>query len=158
MKIIVIGMSLSGKTTIVKHLRSATKVPVLEIDEELTRLNNGIYPADNIYKIEKLAPRVMSSILKRNNIIFFTNTNYFSISDLEKAHKNGFTIIQLDLSVSEATKRNQNRVKKEGYSDLSKWFGGMQEYQEQIKIAGVVDKVIDATISVEEIAEQILVL
>ena len=94
----------------------------MEIDEELTRLNNGVYPADNEYKVKVLTPRIVNSILKQKEIIFFTNTNYFSISDLRGAHKNGFTIIQLHLSLAEATKRNWYRVNNEGYSDLSEWL------------------------------------
>jgi shikimate kinase len=41
MKAIVIGISTTGKTTLVKYLRQHTKVPVSEIDEQLTEKNKG---------------------------------------------------------------------------------------------------------------------
>ena len=77
MKAIVIGASLSGKTTLISHLRKNFKLPFSEIDEELTRVNNGKYPEDSEYKVEVLAPGIVSDILHREDIVFFTNTDYY---------------------------------------------------------------------------------
>ena len=155
MKGIVIGASLSGKTTVARHLRSNTNISVSEMDEELTRLNNGKYPTDVERKHESLAPKVIKDLLNREDILFFTNTDYFSLDDLREAKDKGFKIIQLELNLDELNKRNKNRVKKEGYDDLSEWFEGMVVYQEKIRDAGVVDIVIDASQSVEKISEEI---
>lgn len=156
MKSIIIGTSLSGKTTLVRYLRDNTKLPVLEIDEELTRLNNGQYPTDNKLKHAVLAPQVVKDVLGRDNIVFFTNTDYFALDDLEAAREKGFKIIQLSLDLEELNKRNKFRVENEGYSDLGKWFGCMIEYQKTIKDKGLVDKIVDAKQTTEKVVEDLL--
>ena len=155
MKGIVIGVSLSGKTTVAKYFRSNTSISVSEMDEELTKLNNGKYPTDVEHKHKSLAPKVIKGFLNKKDVLFFTNTDYFSLDDLRKAKDKGFKIIQLELGLDELNKRNKNRVKNEGYDDLSKWLEGMILYQKKIRNAGVVDIVIDASLSVERISEEI---
>lgn len=155
MKGIVIGASLSGKTTVARYLRSNTNISVSEMDEELTRLNNGKYPSDIKHKHESIAPKVIKDLLNKENVLFFTNTDYFSLEDLREAKDKGFKIIQLELNLDELNKRNKNRVKNEGYDDLSEWFEGMVVYQEKIRNAGVVDIVIDASQSVKKMSEEI---
>ena len=144
MKIIVIGASLSGKTTLIRYLKSIANFPILEIDEELTRLNGGTYPLNNKYKHQVLTPQIIKGVLERQQVIFFTNTDYFTNQDLKKAKKKGFLIVQLDLSLEQLQKRNENRVKVEGYSDLSQWLDGMVKYQTKTRKEGLVDKVINA--------------
>ena len=156
MKALVIGASLSGKTAVVRYLRSKTDIPVSEMDEELTKLNKGKYPTDNEYKHKVLAPRIIQKVLNSSNVVFFTNTDYFNLDDLHKAKNSGFKIIQFELDISGLKKRNKNRVRTEGYDDLSKWLEGMVQYQKQIKEAGIVDATIQADKSVEKIAEETL--
>lgn len=156
MKIIVIGTSLSGKTTIVRYLRSATKLNISEIDEELTNLNGGQYPTDIYNKNDVLVPKIIEKILSLDNIIFFTNTDYFTVEVLKKAKNKGFKIFQLKLDFYELNKRNVIRIKDEGYEDLSRWFNDMLEYQQTVKDAGLVDKVIDANKSIKEIVKELL--
>ena len=155
MKALVIGTSLSGKTTIIRHLRPKSTVPILEMDEELKILNKGEYPEDIEYKLKVLTPKIIDKILNRKNIIFFTNTDYFTIDDLLTAKKKGFKIIQLELDLDQLKKRNEYRVKKEGYEDLGKWFKGMLQYQEVLRNKGIVDKIIHADQPVENIVKEI---
>lgn len=155
MKDIVIGASLSGKTTVARYLRSNTNILVSEMDEELTKLNNGRYPTDAEHKHGSLAPKVIKGLLNKKDVLFFTNTDYFSLDNLREARDKGFKIIQLELNLDELNRRNKNRVKNEGYDDLSEWFEGMVVYQEKIRNAGVVDIVIDASQPVKRISEEI---
>ncbi len=156
MKIIVVGPSLSGKTTLVKFLRSNQHVRVGEIDEELVSNNGGSYPTDLMNKHDVLAPAIVEEVLGLDNIIFFTNTNYFTFNDIERARKSGFKIIQLLLSREQLEKRNKDRIENEGYEDQSKWFPGMIEYTQQLKDKKLVDKIIDANLTTEKIASEIL--
>lgn len=156
MKLIIIGPSLSGKTTLVRYLRQNTDFNVSEIDEELTKLNGGKYPNDNEYKHNLLVPKIIEKLLKLENIVFFTNTDYFTHTDLSRAKSLGFKIIQLDISLSELKKRNIKRVKEDGYNDLSQWLAGMLKYQQEISEAGLLDLKIDATQSTYDIVEEIL--
>ena len=156
MRAIIVGTSLSGKTTLVKHLRSSTDALVIEMDEELTLLNGGEYPTDSEHKHNVLAPRIIKEVLDRDSVIFFTNTDYFTIADLKLAKGRGFKILQLELNLDQLKRRNEYRVKHEGYGDLSQWFDGMLQYQKNIREAGLVDKVVDADQPVEELAKELV--
>lgn len=156
MKAIVIGASVSGKTTLVRYLRRNTDLLVLEVDEELTRINNGQYPEDVNYKHNVLAPKIIEDILSRDNIVFFTNTNYFTVKDLKTAKVKGFKIIQMELNLDQLKKRNEDRVKSEGYDDLSQYFGGMAKYQKDIRDKGLVDKIINVNQPIENVAGELL--
>lgn len=155
MKAIIIGPSLSGKTTLVRYLRKNTDFSIAEIDEELTRLNKGEYPSDDKYKHEVLAPQVIDSVLDEDNILFFTNTDYFRVEDLKTAKNRGFKIVQLKLDLEELERRNKLRVEKEGYSDLSQWLKGMVDYQRKISEQGLVDLTLDASLPTEGIANDL---
>ena len=109
-----------------------------------------------MYAGMSLSPLYIQKILSLSNVVFFTNTDYFGLDDLRKAKNKGFKIIQFELDINELKKRNENRVKNEGYDDLSKWFEGMIQYQKQIKKAGMVDITIQADKSKEKIAEETL--
>jgi dephospho-CoA kinase len=156
MKAIIIGTSLSGKTTLISYLRAKTNLPLLEIDEELTRINNGQYPIDNNLKHNIFIPQIVKNILSMDNVVFFTNTDYFTPEDLENARKNGFQTAQLFLDLNELQKRNRFRVRNEGYSDLSQWLEGMVNYQIMIKERGLVNKVIEANQTTENMASQLI--
>lgn len=155
LKVIIIGTSLSGKTTLIRLLRSQADFPISEMDEELTLINGGEYPADAKFKHEVLTPKVVKKIFDLEKIVFFTNTNYISIEDLSEAKKQGFKVIQLDLSLDELMRRNESRMKNEGYDDMGQWLEGMLQYQREIKKAGLVDKLIDANKSTELIAKEL---
>lgn len=91
-----------------------------------------------------------------DNVVFFTNTDYFTPEDLENARKNGFQTAQLFLDLNELQKRNRFRVRNEGYSDLSQWLEGMVNYQIMIKERGLVNKVIEANQTTENMASQLI--
>ncbi len=133
-----------------------SEVPILEMDEELTKKNDGHFPSDNAYKHNELAPKVIEDILGKDSILFFTNTDYFLDQDLELAHQKGFTIVQLDLDLATLRERNKQRVQNEGYANLDQWLEGMAEYQKNIKEQGFVDKSINMNQSTEDIAEELL--
>jgi hypothetical protein len=126
------------------------------MDEQLTTLNGGTFPTDTREKHHVLAPQVIASILGESDIVFFTNTDYFSHTDLLNARKAGFKIVQLSLSKEELARRNIQRVKDEGYDDMTEWLEGMLEYQSDIADAGLVDQVIDADQPTAELAQALL--
>lgn len=142
MRAIVIGASLSGKTTIVKQLLSNSNVSISEMDEELTRLNNGRYPTDSEYKHKTLAPKVIRDVLSQEYILFFTNTDYFSLQNLQEAKEKGFKVVLIKVGLSELLRRNKNRVANEGYEDLSNYLEGMVNYLDQVEQSGLADEII----------------
>ena len=156
MKSIIIGTSLAGKTTIIRKLRQDDSLHISEMDEKLTEINEGKFPSDPVLKHNVLAPKVISQILELEDIIFFTNTNYFTEEELAYAKEKGFVIIQLQISLDELKLRNIKRMDEEEYEDMGKWLEGMLEYQEEIKNAGLVDKIIDATQPTNEVITELL--
>ena len=156
MKAIVIGASLSGKTSIKNYLTEKTSLVISEMDEELTTLNNNIFPEDTDYKHNVLAPQVIKNILSKESIIFFTNTDYFSDQDLKEARQRGFKIIQLNVDLELLKNRNKTRMTNKGYDDLTKYLSGMVDYQTRIQKKGFIDKIINSDLSVQEIGEEIL--
>lgn len=158
MKLIVIGASLSGKTTLVRHLRSTSNQQISEMDEELTKINGGQYPLDIDLKHRTLVPKVIDKVLSSDDIIFFTNTDYFDLSDLRKAKQKGFKIVQLEISFIDLQKRNEARAQSEGYDDLKDWLPDMVDYQKDLQGTKLVDTVINATLPTEAIAKKILAL
>ncbi|MFZ2152499.1 MAG: hypothetical protein WAV41_00375 [Microgenomates group bacterium] len=155
MKIIVVGASLSGKTTLVKYLRSL-KVDCSEIDEELTLQNGGTYPTDINQKHLELIPKIIKDLLSQKQALFFTNTDYFTLDDLRLARSSDFKIYLLDINLPELVKRNKYRMEHEKYEDMSPWLEDMVDYQNDLKKSGLVDKIIDATLPVEDLAKIIL--
>ncbi len=156
-RIIIIGTSASGKSTVIKELRNNGYTLIKEIDEELMQLNGGKFPQTAELQHEVLAPKVIQNVLNMDNIIFFTNTDYFTKQDLEEAKKRGFTIMQLVVPLEELEKRNKYRMENNGYNDLSIYFEGMLRYQMEMRNLGLIDKELDGTLPVEEIIKQILV-
>jgi hypothetical protein len=125
MKTIVIGCSSSGKTTLASRFPSS-----IDINEEYS---------DNI-------PKVIDETLAKKDALLFINTDYIMLDDLRKAKSLGFNIVQLELTLSELQKRNTNH-------DLVQWLEDMIDYQNEIKRVGLVDKSLDATLPVEQLAK-----
>lgn len=155
MKLLIIGSQLSGKTTITKYLRKLTDVPVSEVDEEILKLNDDVWPTDNVYKDRVLIPQIYESMAGKEDIIFFINS-VFPITLLQKFKENGFTIIHLKISREEIVKRNSYRIEHEGYEDALPWIDGQLKNHEKIKNAGYIDQEIDAMEQVETIANLLM--
>ena len=156
-KIIVIGASTTGKSTLIRSLKEKISLPLFEMDEELKKLNGGIFPSDFDQKMH-LSALVISNILERSEVVFLTNTNYFTKDDLLLAQEKGFFVVQLVLPREEMEKRNRNRVENEGYDDLSRHFENMIHYQEEIQKDNLVDSVIETNNSMENIEKEFLAL
>ena len=58
--------------------------------------------------------------------------------------------------MEELIKRNQKKVKEEGYPDINQWLAGMVEYQTEIRKTGLVNLVIDASKPTESITNELL--
>ncbi len=155
MKVIIIGASTTGKTTIIKHLAEELSFPIQESDDVLTSLNGGTYPLDSRLKREVLTPTMVNLVLNQQEIIFFTNAHYFNVANLVTAKKSGFKIILLTLTKEKMLSRNEKRIKDEGYDDLEQYFDNMLLYQQEIIKAGMVDEVIDVDKSLVEVLAQI---
>lgn len=153
-KAIIIGPPLVGKTTTINYLRSNTSLPILELDEELVKLNNGIWPNDEEYRNKVLVHKVVDTIKGMDNVVFFTT--YFGVEDLKRAKQDSFKIIQLMLKRDKLLKRNITRMQGKSENDATKDIENNLRLQDDIKKAGVIDKVIFTNKPVQDVVSEIL--
>ena len=157
MKLLVIGPQLSGKTTLVRYLRQHTSELVYEVDEEILKSNDNVWPEDNSYKDKVLIPKIYNYMAAKKEVIFFINSA-FPVTILHQFKDHGFKIVLLKLSRSEISRRNKYRMEHEGYEDAMPWIDGQLNNHQNIINQGLIDQVIDATLSTNEIAETIVSL
>lgn len=153
-KAIIIGPPLVGKTTTINYLRSNTSLPILELDEELVKLNNGDWPNDEEYRNKVLVHKVVDDIKNMDNVVFFTT--YFGVDDLKKVRQDGFKIIQLMLEKDELLKRNTARMQSKSENDATKDVENNLRLQNDIKNSGVIDRTIFTNKPVERVVSEIL--
>lgn len=154
-KLLVLAPSTGGKTTLVRHMRSLyPNVPVYEIDEEILRENNNMWPDDSHYKDKVLIPRLTERMINLNEAVFFTS--YAPDRILIESKKKGFIIIALELTLEELRKRNTARMKMEGYDDSSSWLKLQRDTNIRLIREGIVDYTVNGHRSTAYIADKIL--
>lgn len=152
-KYLIIGASLSGKTSLVKFLRESTNIKVSEIDEKLTDLNHGSFPSDSKYKKEVLFPKIFKWLLSEKDVIFFSNVWYFEPEDISRLRESGFTVIYLNVGIENLRRRNTLRIDK-GYEDMEPYLNDMILYFNEIK--DLIDNVIDANKSFASVSDDLI--
>ncbi|MHB1316696.1 MAG: AAA family ATPase [Minisyncoccota bacterium] len=156
-KLIILGPQCSGKTTIARYLREHySDLPIIEEDELFTELNGGEYPQDVEYKENTIRPKLEEKIRQSDSIIFLTS--YCNPVLLRELKAKGFKVVQLVLSQEEFQRRNEKRMREDGYADANTWAKEVFDFHEEVKNEGWADKSIDASNSIEMIAEEIIAL
>lgn len=154
MKIIILGPQCSGKTTLKRHLEQKDfSLPLLEEDGLFVELNMGTYPGNVEHKEKVLRPQLQDVVRNKENVIFLTS--YCDPAFLKELKDKSFKVIQLVLDKEEFKRRNEGRIKEEGYDDANIWEKHIFNFHERVRTEGLIDKVIDATLPVEQIADQI---
>ncbi|MFZ2484810.1 MAG: hypothetical protein WAX80_01850 [Minisyncoccia bacterium] len=154
-KIIVLGPQCSGKTTLKKYLEQQdTALPLVEEDELFMELNGGEYPHDVEYKEKTLRPELEDKIRQSENLIFLTS--YCNPELLKELKSRGFKVIQLVLEMDEFQRRNEKRMKEQGYADANTWAKEVFGFHQEVRDKNLVDKQIDATLPIGEIADSLL--
>lgn len=154
-KIIILGPQCSGKTTLARFLRERNpELPITEEDELFTELNGGEYPQDVEYKEKTLRPQLEEKIRQSGNIIFLTS--YCNPVLLKELKSKGFKVAQLVLDQEEFQKRNEKRMRENGYADANTWAKEVFSFHDEVKNEGWADKEIDAKLPIETIASEIL--
>jgi adenylate kinase family enzyme len=154
MKIFIFGAQCSGKTTVVNYLRKNSSLPLVEMDEEIMKLNHGAWPQDADYKEHVLVPKVLLAISEMPAILFFEN--HMNVERTKQLKQAGFSVALLEVSKAELLQRNQQRIKKQGYDDAAKWIEMQLKDIEQLKSHELIDFSIDGTQSTQLVANKIL--
>ena len=119
-------------------------------------LNGGVWPKNTSSKEQTIYEKVIQAALATDEIIFFIN--HSTVGQTEQFKQAGFSIILLDVKRSELLRRNQQRVKEEGYDDANKWIELQLEDIKALQGHGLIDSLINGEQSTEFIAKELLAL
>jgi len=135
-----------------RYLREHTDLHIAETDEEVMKANNGVWPDDEL-KNKVLVPKTTNEIITRENVIYFAS--YIPTELLQKAKEKGFKIIVLETPLEVLKKRNTNRMKVEGYDDVSQWFKGQLNNYQSLADNHIVDLEVNGNQTVEKVADEV---
>ena len=151
-KLIILAPSCGGKSSLMRYLREHTGLHIAETDEEVMKANDGVWPDDEL-KNKVLVPKTTNEIITRENVIYFAS--YIPTELLQKAKDKGFKIITLGLPLEVLEKRNEKRMKAEGYDDVSQWFKGQLDNYQSLAEYHIVDQAVNGNQTVEKVAIEI---
>ncbi|MFO0862562.1 MAG: hypothetical protein U0516_02490 [Candidatus Saccharibacteria bacterium] len=136
-----------------RYLREHTDLHIAETDEEVMKANNDVWPDDEL-KNKVLVPRTTNEIISRENVVYFAS--YIPTELIQKARQKGFKIIILDTPLGVLRKRNSQRMSKEGYDDVSRWFKGQLDNYKSLGEKHIVDQAINGNQDVEKVAAEVM--
>jgi shikimate kinase len=106
MKILLLGVSCSGKSTIASDLATALKLRLLEADDEVLRLNGGVWPPDE-ETIDTYFGVTNKEVLKMDNIVYVIS--WLEQNDIFAFYKADFILVEIHASYEVLRKRKQAR-------------------------------------------------
>ena len=149
MRLFVLGAPCAGKTTVAARLR-CRDVGVIDADDELERLNGGVWP-DIETKNERLLPIVLELAAALPEVVLFNS--YMPLDRTRQLRDCGFAVVLLVVSDVELRPRDRVRIAEEGWSNLE-WFEWHQSVITDHFEAGLIDHVIDGERDPDEIAAE----
>lgn len=156
MKFLILGAPCSGKTTLVNLIRESQQfaVPVLEMDEEIRKLNDGEWPEDNGHQSSS---KIYDTVAGMEKVIFFTS--YLPDERLHSMTKDDFKIIQLQCPLDILLKRNAERMKNDPTLD-NESLGIMDNvtWQRKVLDQGIVSIMVDANVSLKNTEKEIVTI
>ena len=108
MKLLLLGLSGVGKSTVAPRLGQTLGLEVLEIDDETERLNGGIWP-ESEEVIDNLFARIVKDFLETDTDSILFVTSYLLTEEIAAFYKRGFVIIELHAALPELVKRKRQR-------------------------------------------------
>lgn len=139
MKLLVIGPLCAGKTTIAGHLRSAAPFVVVDLDDELARLNGGVYPDIDTRKTV-IGPRALAHVSLLPAVVVLHST--LDPDDVRGLRAAGFVTALLEVSEAELRRRHRVRLDEEGWTNAA-WFEDNRALIDDLRQQGLFDHVID---------------
>jgi dephospho-CoA kinase len=150
-KFLVIGPLASGKTTIARHLRSMTNT-IVDLDDELVRLNGGVYPDIETRKTV-IAPRALAAAAALSDVVLLHST--FDPDDVRALRDAGFTTVLLEVSRDELRRRHRVRLREEGWSN-EEWADDNNAQIAELRRLSLFDHVVGAERAPAAIAADLL--
>ncbi len=106
MKLVLLGLSGSGKSTVAPGLGRALGLELLEIDDETTRLNGGTWPKSEAL-IDALFERIVPRVLQMDAVLFVTS--WLDPEEITAFYEHGFAIVELHATFEELVNRKLGR-------------------------------------------------
>lgn len=151
MRLLVVGPNGAGKTTVSRQLRAAG-LPVVDLDDELVRLNGGVYPDDETRK-NVVAPQAWANVKAMPKVVVLHAVlTPEEVSGLRSA---GFTTALLEVAEPELRRRHQKRLAEEGWSN-EEWLHANLALIESLREHDLFDHIIDAQQEAVAVAKDVL--
>jgi hypothetical protein len=152
-RLFVLGIACAGKTTLARHLRACSNLPVVDLDDEIGRVNGGTWP-DISTKNNVVLPKVLAEVRALPDVVLFGSLPVEPTQELRAA---GFVTALLDVSEAELRRRHAVRLAEEGWTNVE-WFEHEQSVLRDLRGYNVFDHVIAGERSVASIADDIMKL
>ena len=107
-KLLLLGITGSGKSTISEPIGQSLGLKVLEVDQEVIRLNNDLWPKDEDI-IDKYMLATNDVALHMDHVLYVTS--WLSKESAKQFYEKGFKIIELHASFEELLRRKIKRDK-----------------------------------------------
>lgn len=152
MKLFVVGVPCSGKSTVAACLREEFGLNAVDVDDQILRLNQGVWPSDLETKNEVLLPKVLNEALEIDEVILFNS--YLFPSHAALLREAGFRILLLEVPEAEIRRRDAVRFKEEGWTNIE-WLDWHRSVIGELRADGFIDDVIAGNRAVGAVAEAI---
>lgn len=142
-------MTGAGKSTAAISVAKHFGLQVFESDQEVIRLNNGLWPKD-LKVILKYMRVANKTALGMDKIIYVTS--WLTKSDVKRFYKKGFRIIELHADLETLIKRKINRDKppQSQIDQFRKTYGGYYEVVNDTEIKPLISLSLDTTHMLKE--------
>jgi len=106
MKLLLIGLSASGKSTVSKLVAKDFNLQLIEADDEVEKYNGGVWP-DSDEVITKVFEDTDKWVIEMDNVIYVTS--WMEQDIIKNFHANGFKIIEMHADFDELVRRKKVR-------------------------------------------------
>ena len=141
MKVFLLGAPCAGKTMLIKALREVLDCPLLDMDDELLRLNGGIWPP--LERKRGLSSQVIDEASRLGDVVLA-----YSVLDDEQLGAliaAEWVICLLDLPEEVMRDRAEERLAREGWTNIE-WLPFHLDTIEDLRARKVFSHVVDATL------------
>ena len=149
-----LGAACAGKTTLTRHLRATCRVHAIDTNDEILRLNDGVWPSID-RKNQVLLPMVLEAVMAMDQVVLFNS--YMPARRMTQLRATGFQTVLLAVSEAELRRRHAVRFAEEGWTNVE-WFAWNQGHINELRDDGLFDCVVSGEQDVAAVASEILEL